>query len=87
MTLLGVHWDDVMSDYLRTNELWIGHIGRYPELTPDTRAAIVEARQPYLEAAFAVLRAEYKDPEGFAEKALGVEAVALQRLRSDLLEG
>ena len=87
LTLLGVHWNDVMNDYLRTNELWTGHIGRYPELTPDTRAAIVEARQPYLEAAFAVLRQEYKDPEGFAEKALGLETAALQRLRSDLLEG
>ena len=44
LTLLGVPWDDVMEDYLRTNELWTGHIGRYPELDIDTRAAIVEAR-------------------------------------------
>jgi len=41
-----------MDDYLRTNELWTGHVGRYPELDIDTRAAIVEARTPYLEAAF-----------------------------------
>ncbi len=87
LTLLGVHWDDVVSDYLRTNELWTGHIGRYPELTPDTRAAIVEARTPYLEAAFAVLREEYRDPEGFADKALGLDAATLRRLRADLLEG
>src|SRR5580698_3724748 len=46
LTLLGVHWDTVMEDYLRTNDLWTGHIGRYPELDIDTRAAIVEARRP-----------------------------------------
>src|SRR4030095_5969130 len=27
LTLLGVPWDTVMDDYLRTNELWTGHIG------------------------------------------------------------
>jgi len=87
LTLLGVHWDDVMQDYLRTNELWTGHIGRYPELDIDTRAAIIEARTPYLEAAFEVVRADYGSPEGFAEKALGLDTAARERLRADLLEG
>jgi protein-tyrosine phosphatase len=87
LTLLGVHWDDVMEDYLRTNSLWTGHIGRYPELTAETRAAIVEARAPYLDAAFAVLRTEFGDPETFADKALGLDATARRRLRADLLEG
>jgi len=67
LTLLGVHWDDVMEDYLRTNDLWTGHIGRYAELDIDTRAAIIEARRPYLEAAFAVVRADYGSPEAFAD--------------------
>jgi protein-tyrosine phosphatase len=86
LSLLGVHWDDVMEDYLRTNDLWTGHIGRYPELDIDTRAAIVEARQPYLEAAFAVVRDDYGSAEMFAEKALGLDAAARERLRADLLE-
>ncbi|HTR84581.1 MAG TPA: tyrosine-protein phosphatase [Reyranella sp.] len=86
LTLLGVPWDDVMEDYLRTNELWTGHIGRYPELDIDTRAAIIEARTPYLEAAFDVVRADYGSPEGFAEKALGLDAAARERLKADLLE-
>jgi protein-tyrosine phosphatase len=85
LTLLGVHWDDVMEDYLRTNELWTGHIGRYPELDLDTRAAIVEARTPYLEAAFAVVRDDYGSIEAFAEKALGLDAAGRQRLKADLL--
>jgi protein-tyrosine phosphatase len=85
LTLLGVPWETVMEDYLRTNDLWIGHIGRYPELDIDTRAAIIEARTPYLEAAFEVVRADYGSPEAFAEKALGLDASARERLKADLL--
>ena len=86
LTLLGVPWETVMEDYLRTNDLWTGHIGRYPDLDIDTRAAIVEARTPYLEAAFEVVRADYGSPEAFAEKALGLDARARELLRVDLLE-
>lgn len=86
LTLLGVQWDDVMADYLRTNDLWTGHIGRYPELDIDTRAAIIEARTPYLEAAFAVVRDDFGSPEAFAEKALGLDAAARERMKADLLE-
>jgi protein-tyrosine phosphatase len=86
LTLLGVPWDTVIEDYLRTNELWTGHLGRYPELDIDTRAAIVEARTPYLEAAFEVVRADFGSPETFAERALGLDAAARQRLKAELLE-
>ncbi len=87
LTLLGVPWDSVMEDYLRTNEFWTGHIGRYPELDIDTRAAIIEARTPYLEAAFEVVRGDFGSPEIFAEKALGIDRNRIERLRADLLEG
>jgi protein-tyrosine phosphatase len=86
LTLLGVPWETVMEDYLRTNDLWTGHIGRYPELDIDTRAAIVEARTPYLEAAFQVVRADFGSPEAFAEKALGLDAKSRERLRTELLD-
>lgn len=86
LSLLGVPWQTVVEDYLRTNELWTGHIGRYPELDIDTRAAIIEARTPYLEAAFEVVRADFGGPEAFAERALGLDARCIERLRMDLLE-
>src|SRR6185312_1311436 len=86
LTLLGVPWETVVEDYLRTNELWIGHVGRYPELDIDTRAAIIEARTPYLEAAFEVVRNDYGDPQSFAEKALGLDRAACERLKADLLD-
>ena len=87
LSLLGVPWETVLEDYLRTNELWTGHLGRYPELDIDTRAAIIEARTPYLEAAFEVVRGDFGSPEVFAEKALGIDAAARERLKADLLEG
>ncbi len=86
LTLLGVPWDTVVEDYLRTNDLWVGHIGRYPELDIDTRAAIIEARRPYLEAAFEVVRTDFGGVEAFAEKALGLDPAARERLRTELLE-
>jgi protein-tyrosine phosphatase len=86
LSLLGVPWQTVVEDYLRTNELWTGHIGRYPELDIDTRAAIIEARTPYLEAAFEVVKADFGGPEAFAERALGLDAKCIERLRADLLE-
>jgi protein-tyrosine phosphatase len=66
--------------------LWTGHIGRYPELSTDTRAAIVEARAAYLDAAFEAVREDFADPERFAEGALGLDHDTLERLRGDLLE-
>ena len=86
LTLLGVPWETVMDDYLRTNELWTGHVGRYPELDIDTRAAIVEARTAYLEAAFDVVRADFGGPEQFAERALSLDGASRERLRADLLD-
>src|SRR4029450_6136340 len=87
LTLLGVPWETVMEDYLRTNELWTGHIGRHPELDTDPRAAIIEARTPYLEAAFEVVRADFGTPESFAERALGLDAKARDRLNDALYTG
>ncbi len=86
LTLLGVPWETVMDDYLRTNELWTGHVGRYPELDIDTRAAIVEARTAYLEAAFNVVRADFGGPEQFAERALSLDGASRERLKADLLD-
>jgi protein-tyrosine phosphatase len=48
---------------------------------------IIEARTPYLEAAFEVVRTDFGTPEAFAEKALGLDPAARARLQADLLEG
>lgn len=87
LTLLGVPWETVMEDYLRTNMLWTGHVGHYPELAGEIRAAIIEARQAYLDAAFAVVREDFGSVENFAGTALGLDAAGRDRLKADLLEG
>ncbi|MFO1081947.1 MAG: tyrosine-protein phosphatase [Reyranellaceae bacterium] len=86
LSLLGVPWETVVEDYLHTNAVWTGHVGRYPELDIDTRAAIIEARTPYLEAAFEVVRGDFGGPEAFAERALGLDAAARRRLQDELLD-
>ncbi len=87
LTLLGVPWETVVEDYLRTNTLWVGHVGHYPELAGDIRAAIIEARQDYLEAAFQIVRDDFGSVEAFAETALGLDAAHRERLKADLLDG
>ena len=52
-----------------------------------TRQAVANTVWPYLEAAFEVVRGDFGTPEAFAEKALGIDAAARERLKADLLEG
>ena len=66
-------------------EIFDGHVARATR-DIDTRAAIIEARTPYLEAAFKVVRADFGSVEGFATRALGLDKDALERLRHELLE-
>jgi protein-tyrosine phosphatase len=87
LSALGVPWQTVVEDYLHTNVVWTGHVGRYAELEPLTRAALIEARADYLDAAFATLRANHGDVGAFLEAALGIDDTCRNRLRADLLEG
>ncbi|MCW5746579.1 MAG: tyrosine-protein phosphatase [Alphaproteobacteria bacterium] len=87
LTALGVPWPTVVEDYLHTNAVWTGHVGRHMELDPPTRAALIEARADYLEAAFAALRENHGEVEAFFDRALGIDADARHRLQSELLEG
>jgi protein-tyrosine phosphatase len=87
LSTLGVPWPTVLEDYLHTNVVWTGHVGRYPELDGPTRAALIEARTEYLEAAFGALKDAHGAIDEFLETALGIDAVARERLRTELLEG
>ena len=87
LSMLGVPWETIVEDYLLTNAVWTGHVGRYPELDAATRAALVEARLDYLEAAFAAMRREHGALETFCESMLGVDGACVARLRTELTEG
>jgi len=41
----------------------------------------------FLGAAFEVVRVDFGGPEAFADRALGLDAAARERLRAELLEG
>ena len=86
LTLLGVPMENVVEDYLRTNDLMIGTEGWYPKLGIDVRAAIFEARASYIETALNRMHADFGSPESFADRALGLDSAALHRLKADLLE-
>ena len=85
--LLGVPVDAVMTIICAPTTCGSATSAATCELDIDTRAAIIEARTPYLEAAFDVVRGDFGGPEAFAEKALGLDAKARERLRADSLEG
>jgi protein-tyrosine phosphatase len=86
LSMLGVPWPIVVDDYLHTNAVWTGHVGRYTELDAGTRAALIEARVTYLEAAFAVLRETHGSVEAFCANALGIDAERRARLVAELLD-
>ncbi len=87
LSVLGVPWPTVIEDYLHTNLVWTGHEGHFTELDPSMRAALIEARADYLEAAFAALREDHGEVDAFLASALGLDDATRARLRDDLLEG
>ncbi len=83
--IAGVHPDDIMADYLLTNDeerfakrlpLFAAHVeeltGKRPEDSAIRTAMGVEAG--YLERAFAAMKREHGDIDGYLREALGVDA-------------
>jgi protein-tyrosine phosphatase len=86
LALLGVPWDKVVEDYLKSNDWSPGLIGFHPELDADTRISLFQARASYMEVVFDLIRADFGSPESFAERALGFDGAALRHLKVELLD-
>ncbi len=82
LTALGVSRADVMADYLATNRLWRGDPALAAGLSPETADVLLRVHAPLLDAAFEAVGADWP---GYAERALGLDAAALERLRALLL--
>ncbi len=80
LRLLGVHMDDIMHDYLLTNDHWKG-TGLLDHLPDEARKAIEMVDQAYLEAAFESVDATYGSFDSYAEKVLRLDNDAIDRLR------
>ena len=94
--LAGVHEDDLMADFLATNDpqriervgpAWaqaIGHeTGRTPRLEDLAVAMSVEAG--YLHAAFEAIRARHGSVEAYLERALGIDSARRAAIESHIL--
>ena len=92
----GVADDDVIDDYLLTNDparfdrrgsVFMDHIqdltGRRPTEAAMRAAMGVEAR--YLVAAFEVMKAEFGSLDGYLERALGLDATTREAVRAHIM--
>ncbi|ENZ80883.1 protein tyrosine/serine phosphatase [Caulobacter vibrioides OR37] len=94
--IAGVADDDVIDDYLLTNDptrfdrrgaIFMDHIeqatGRRPTEAAMRAAMGVEAR--YLAAAFAVIKQEHGSLDGYLEQAIGLDASTRDKVRAHIL--
>jgi protein-tyrosine phosphatase len=94
----GVHADDVMADYLLTNDedrmaRKMAFLG--PWLRDNAGVSVddealrlaVSVRPEYLETAFGVIKEQYGSIDAYLEQALGVDAALRERLHERLLGG
>jgi protein-tyrosine phosphatase len=78
LTLLGVPQEEVMEDYLRSNEyLFSAH---------QTTTPINSVKAEYLNAAFDEMKKEYGTIENYFSEGLGIDAAGQKALRDLLLE-
>jgi protein-tyrosine phosphatase len=91
---LGVPRTTIVEDYLLTNHLtrwtttrraWLVFLASRLAVRPSEMRALLEAREPYLDAAFAEMEARHGSVERYLQDALGVTPELRARLRAALL--
>jgi protein-tyrosine phosphatase len=93
LLLLGVHPDDVMAEYLLTNEQLLPALGplfaRFEAAggPPDLLRPVLGVEPAYLEAALAEMVDQFGSVEGYFEVGLGIDGPGQAALRAALLEG
>ena len=92
LLLLGVPYDDVMKDFLLTNEQLTPYLkpvaDKFASLGGDPRLLdpVLGVRKEYLQAGIDEMRARYGDIEGYFTAGLGLDGPAIDALRSALTE-
>ena len=96
--IAGVHPDDIMSDYLLTNDearmaRKMGVVGPWlrevvgKTVSDEALRVAVSVRPEYLDTAFAVIRDAHGSIDNYLSQALGVDAPLRQAINTRLLEG
>ena len=82
---LGVSRDDVMRDYLLTNQR-LKPKTEWKGLAPDVASVLYRVQPEFLDAAFDVVQQQYGGVESYLREGLGLREVELSRLRELYLE-
>ena len=80
LSALGVSRDDIMQDYLLTNQLYKPPAMVGGDAPPEVRAAVRRVQPDYLQASLDVVDADFGGMDRYLEKALGLAADDLKRL-------
>jgi protein tyrosine/serine phosphatase len=95
--LAGVHHDDIVADYLLTNDedrierkmgflrTWLREVGGKVVADEALRTA-VSVHPSYLETAFKVIEREFGSLDGYMQRGLGVDAALRERVLVRILE-
>jgi protein-tyrosine phosphatase len=84
---LGVSGEDVMRDYLLTNELFKPQPAPEHSLPPEVRTVLWGVQPEFLNAAFETIDAVYGGVEAYLREGLGLRTSERERLRELYLEG
>ncbi|MBN8290993.1 tyrosine-protein phosphatase [Rhodobacter sp. NTK016B] len=84
LALLGADRAAIETDYLETNRHWRG-TGRLDNSPAEVRAALTEARLPYLAAAMDEIATRHGSVAAFARDGMGLDDETLDRLRTALV--
>ncbi|MFM5932014.1 MAG: tyrosine-protein phosphatase [Novosphingobium sp.] len=94
---LGVHHDDIISDYLLTNSA--GNVeeriaaggrsisGLIPEIDPEALRVLMGVEAEYLDTAWAAMRERHGSVDAYQRDVLGLDDALRGRLRDALVEG
>lgn len=91
---LGVPRTTIVEDYLLTNQLmrrttrrraWLGFLASRLAVRPREMRALLEAREHYLDAAFAAMDERWGSAEAYLREGLGVTDTLREQLRTALL--
>jgi protein-tyrosine phosphatase len=93
LSLLGVSEEEVMREYLLTNEQLVPRL--QPVLDqfkaaggdPELLMPVVGVRREYLDAAFDEMHTRFGSLEGYFADGLGIDAAAQQELKAIFVEG
>ncbi len=85
LSALGVSRDDVVEDYMLTNQYWNAPHDLLSNLSEEVRAAVLDAHPEYLDAAFDAIESRFGSVENYLRDAMGLTPGRRARLREALL--